>query len=1006
MAAFRRSVFRQFEDADTSQLAIDYLYVDSDSRDIETAANTTPLDPADRMWRVLGRSVQLAPAQTFLLTPGNLDHIIQNVSEYPRLKRWIGPSAVWDEIRAGNPNGITAAGQLRRFGRLLLAQNIDNLRSALTARLAQPRGVAVDGAWTFHVVAGLAGGTGSGTVLDIVSLIRELPQGSRAKVVMYCVLPEGQETDWAKHNYYANGYAALKELNGLIVGQHRLSNIAETAGRYEHEKFVDNVFVVTNENSDGVLIDMGEMVPNLVAEAMYQIVVASGDARPLGGNNQAVVGAEARVWRSMVTGENYSGQYEADPGEGPTRANRFLGFGIKRIAIPTEEIHDYAAGVLVRQFLLQSTRMNWVEGEGYIETDRAFDAAKAARDPANQSNWKLTLPHLRLEDAMLSDDGPGWAAIRSTIVTAFNRRRDDLVKEEKHTEWISKVQDFADKYYRDSFRVVGVEEFYRVRERSIPDRAKFIVRDRVGASLFDSWKNGERSLREIVKVLDELIIDTAEKRQQCEKLSGLAQTNEKNAEARRKESVATYNAIGVAGGLLGQRQKTLNNHVEILADIYANRGARIANEFARVLLSKVLTELADLRETAQLLVGYLDQALERTNRSLRERVRVDGSGAADSSQTTKLYDALHIRGVMARVQQDMTTQQGFTAAVREAIIGKLGASKSFGGMKEKLNAGQILAISEELAQVRADVILSEQEATRDRILETSIIQKLYDDYDGRDAELRALIGNEVRRASSFAPHDTNQRMIQTGADIETVKVAFVPSRDDLPEGLHKFHTDLCQIIRNAAAGENVEIVQTSNNHQEIVFLSLANQFALRHLSGLSYLKTRYKRLLTKADGTPTDDAARKRLELHLEGDGTDLPELYAISPADLRRQVVGHYHIARLAGLLREVENPRSGQMEVILLATDELGAVQRLKIGGSLEERVANLDIETGMALRKAVDRHLATLEMKRDREELLRQATSFYNEAMEKFDHDPERPGAALVIAEYQAVRNLLTR
>ena len=63
LAAFRRSVFQQFGSADTNELALDYLYIDSDSHDIAAATNTTLLEEGDRTWRVLGRSVQLSPAQ-------------------------------------------------------------------------------------------------------------------------------------------------------------------------------------------------------------------------------------------------------------------------------------------------------------------------------------------------------------------------------------------------------------------------------------------------------------------------------------------------------------------------------------------------------------------------------------------------------------------------------------------------------------------------------------------------------------------------------------------------------------------------------------------------------------------------------------------------------------------------------------------------------------------------------------------------------------------------------
>jgi L-aminopeptidase/D-esterase-like protein len=75
-----------------------------------------------------------------------------------------------------------------------------------------------------HVVCGLAGGTGSGSVVDAVAQIRhKCPDANQYRILIYAMLPEKNSRrvkDVAGFSpYYANGYAALSELNALAVGK-------------------------------------------------------------------------------------------------------------------------------------------------------------------------------------------------------------------------------------------------------------------------------------------------------------------------------------------------------------------------------------------------------------------------------------------------------------------------------------------------------------------------------------------------------------------------------------------------------------------------------------------------------------------------------------------------------------------------------------------------------------------------------------------------------------------
>ena len=111
-------------------------------------------------------------------------------------------------------------GQKRRLGRFLFACYASNFKEQLRHLTAEMQTGGLT-AVTFHICCGLAGGTGSGSLIDILAQVRTLYRDSRTyKIyIAYTFLPEEfPKANWDTGNYHANGYAALLELNAISVG--------------------------------------------------------------------------------------------------------------------------------------------------------------------------------------------------------------------------------------------------------------------------------------------------------------------------------------------------------------------------------------------------------------------------------------------------------------------------------------------------------------------------------------------------------------------------------------------------------------------------------------------------------------------------------------------------------------------------------------------------------------------------------------------------------------------
>ena len=181
IAAFRKATVLHKDDYEKLRgegYKFEYLYIDSNN-DCLGADN----------WEIYGKSVKLDPADIVLLkqTSGKTAPSIRTISGYENIKPWIGDLRSSFAKRSSKVNiddesldseifGLDGAGQLRRYGRVLFAINSQTIRQCLQNKLS----VLTSGAASevdVRIFCTLGGGTGSGSIVDTVTLIQELAVG-------------------------------------------------------------------------------------------------------------------------------------------------------------------------------------------------------------------------------------------------------------------------------------------------------------------------------------------------------------------------------------------------------------------------------------------------------------------------------------------------------------------------------------------------------------------------------------------------------------------------------------------------------------------------------------------------------------------------------------------------------------------------------------------------------------------------------------------------------------
>lgn len=177
--------------------------------------------------------------------------------------------------------------RIRSLGALTVSLDINNIRKKISQKLDLLLGNKTQlDSWNddfkiknetinICIVGSLAGGTGSGFLVDIALLSRELINymiGWDCTIIGYFTLPDESIDTVINENSKANAYAALMELQ--YIDDKEYSNISfdyDTGDSYEltvNHKLFDNIYLVSNKTSLGLLTM--ENMHRMLANSIYR----------------------------------------------------------------------------------------------------------------------------------------------------------------------------------------------------------------------------------------------------------------------------------------------------------------------------------------------------------------------------------------------------------------------------------------------------------------------------------------------------------------------------------------------------------------------------------------------------------------------------------------------------------------------------------------------------------------------------------------------------------------
>ncbi len=906
LKAFRQRLWTDYADTERKKLPIGFIYVDTDR---------AMLDPSDLTYETIHGNCCFMPNDFVdIKTHSDIDAIFSNPTAYPKLHGLLGNVA--ETQTAVCPVGA-AADQKRRAGRILFAANIDAYLFKLNTTVEDVKKKEVNGAINVYIFAGLAGGTGSGSIIDCVAQTRKWFfehsfNEKQFNIVVFCQIPENTpQAGWDSGRYKANGYGALLELNNLFASHYNLDWGTKTAtppfdvtsgveygrlyltydsptpenvraGRIPQDlKIANGLVLYSNKNDRGFTITNPIELAQLVANFIYAWVFMPG------GDNKENFGRFVNFENLASNRDEYD--ETADPELGspiPVRTKSVGSFGIKRVVVPESSLQEHIAYTLGCSALLQFKYGNWNSQQGYRDEPLPFDAVSYVKDEGRRASWKLSREFFLLQKYILEGDKKeGWkegpyATYWNPCIDAWQR-----VARGARNEF-PKLIELCRGGYDGGFRGKGVENFFRDKAASINDGYSKQIAIEVEKYFFEQWALGKLALSTLEDITLKLYNQIKAETQK------FTETDIPEMEQKIKANEQNIQSIV---------QDYLSSNAIVRAATFNNRFQRVV-ELSKTLYSQK-TELAAMRLFSQPLCQALEQRLQDLNNRVigfknrtdelikyaKERMSaladlslIDDDESRDGTENMNLpviefYNRKRMQNLERRLLGDQERMDSIGTQVRQAIVEALQGDNRFVNVQRMdtkvLSQALLGPVYEQIISFHEKLCVEQQ----DKILGMPIMERLYQKYGNNPQELNRFAGDIVTASGIFAEVDMNQinqkndntPAPELGKNILIKRILVNLPACKEPE-LMTFAEDLKRAIEsNIGGGEGSAIIVDKNspNQNEISVMTLVNGFPMRAISSVPMLQAEYNKL--------TAQDPKNKIILVSEGRDGDYRQLFA-----------------------------------------------------------------------------------------------------------------------------------
>lgn len=896
LRAFKMRMFEEFPDSqERGKQSVSLLYVDS-------SKEMMPKDGRPRPdFRVMGQDASFTNDEFLFIKGNDVNHVLDHIDSYPAVRGIIHNASA---VKTAIGNLGEAAGQKRRAGRLLFAANAVAYVSALRnsfARCAQISGN--EGDLNIHIFAGLAGGTGSGSIIDaIVQARKAFPS---AIINAYVMIPEQNlpKANMDQGRYYQNGYAAINELNALQAGRYNPHDVTGSGGLSNVwspsiKGVANGITIYSNVNDNGLRLDSFEELPKIVSDYIYARVF--------------LINSENKVNEDIIRSYNFENmddfELEFDELGNSNASNeqkliartkKVNSFGIKRVMYPELRVLKHITYTVGESILLQFKYNNWRDELGFVNEEANKDYRELYLNDKNLQKWMLDDDHLTLNKKILPNDKDHQAIDDYWHDKSLGYADDPTVK--KASCPLNELDSLlGEEFFAKQFRSVGVETYYEGKAKAIPDMVREI-RHNIENELFERWKAGDVSIVELQKVSKLLVEKVTEIRHHIEEE---IQKTEEDVDAIANDcsaNVVEWSELNILQRLANVGNRIYARHQNDLADLYAARTMAVALQFAKSLALKLLNEMQNMDADISTFAEVINRAITDAE-ALISAQRKTNKGLED------------MRGAIVEVSEDETMQEfevelkldktdmpSMATQLRKSIIPET-TFINFGRLAQDITIDDIRdAFDVKLTEiVRAKH--NEKADSDKKVLGMNIITQLQQKLLTED-DIKAFAYKIVQQSGVYLKLNNDQVQLHVrnneghlsptnpaSINKKTILVSIPkPTSDSQKAFADKLEKAFKSSFAQGSAITTLGFDTQSPRQNELSIITISYCYPMRCAEWLKSYKEKYENFLHTGNAS-TD--ANNAILLHTEGDGSELPSLYVVENAE---QVVAQRESAQSA---------------------------------------------------------------------------------------------------------------
>lgn len=970
----RKRVYEEFRSNEPGNgIFLDYVYVDSSPSDLEDRTG----------WSVLGKSVHLGTAQKVNIN-GIGTSVLGNINLYPGLKGFLNPTdlqLMQQEMGALISAGI--GGQRRRLGRTLMANNIfdknnpGNFEQVVRGAVQRIQQASGNEDITFHICAGLAGGTGSGSIIDAIAQIRTwfpYQQDTHAfKIRLFLYTPERTLVS-AKHDagfYQANGYAALTELNALSIGKYHPTDVkgekdlfsGEVRRLLENQEAFEVAYIYTNVNEQGKVLDLSHGLPAAVADFIFQTTIAS----EMGGTNGQL--------NRLVGCENDGAEPEKNQAGEIAHSRKFLSFGITRIEFPETEIREFITYSYALQAARQLTYNMWQDGIGYGERtieEVGIGFADEIQDKKNREGLMLSNNYLTLAKPIVESPATKrWRLFEETWETRTQAEADDVMATVDKKQWLTNFSTRCEEFFNHQFRQHGVIEFYKIQQQERKGYAR-VIRRHIEKKLFDEWTSGaenSKSILEIEKYTRLLIENCSNRVAEFDTQKVRLEEEQANLSQQINEINQNWGGIGFLRGLMNKHQEVFSQFKVAKSEYYAAATRVVAYGYAKELLQDIIEELGRMLDG---ILAFKDELNAINEEVLKQASSKCQTNEEQKDTDIKKYNPEAVRNICRQFISNKEEMSGNAATIRTRMVANLGedGERTFANLYDKTDYESAIDIVLDVCQENAlrNMENSAKSDPLNKMVGVNILEKLKSELNTEE-KMEQFVKLVTQTSRTYVQFDPTERAMvipgNVGAMMPMVQLA-LPEAD---ERTSDFRQKLIDAFRKEVTGfDTKQDVAVNYKENQIVVVSANSGFPLRFLANVKTAKEKYDALVTRQN----EKHQLNTMVLHTESFKEELPDLYEEGPEPRRNKMVKPLMLAYALGIVAEQQDPvTQAKFDAIRIPDETFGDTWKPMGKGFVESwNALGQDFKLAQLLKKQVDIELAKQARSNDQKAALRKA------------------------------------